>query len=83
MAFFADEDVNLSAKKLYDVREFFNHCIKSKLEFCNMINATLLSKVLFISSPYVSIPEEVEFMKKLRRYQKERFFQVFKFLLIF
>lgn len=52
----------LSARS--DVREFFNHCIKSKLEFCNMIDDTLLSKGLFIRSPYISTPEQVEFVKK-------------------
>lgn len=47
-----------------DVREYYNHCINSELEICNRADEILLSKGLFIRSPYIPIPEQVEFVKK-------------------
>lgn len=52
----------MSARK--DVRELYNHCLKSELAICNLADEILLSKGLFVRSPYVPVPENIEFVKK-------------------
>lgn len=47
-----------------DVIKHFNSCIDSELDISNRADDILLSKGLFIRSPYIPIPERVEFVKK-------------------
>lgn len=62
------ELINYSASRALcarqDVLEHFNSCINSKLDICNRADAILLSKGLFIRSPYIPVPEQVEFVKR-------------------
>jgi hypothetical protein len=52
----------LSARN--DVSKFFNDCISSELQLCKRADDVLLSKGLFIRSPYIPVPEKVEFVNK-------------------
>jgi hypothetical protein len=62
------ELINFSASRFLcaraDVIEHFNACISSELDICNRADDILLSKGLFIRSPYIPVPEQVEFVKK-------------------
>lgn len=52
----------LSARS--DVIQFYNDAISSELDICNRADDLLLSKGVFIRSPYIPIPEHIEFVKK-------------------
>ncbi|MBS4213965.1 MULTISPECIES: DUF3231 family protein [Neobacillus] len=89
-----DEDVNISAPRLYsdsyvlhylhqssqialqgysmnltlsvrgDVYSHFNECISQLTTFLREVKELLLSKGLYIRSPYLPIPDEIDFVKR-------------------
>jgi hypothetical protein len=62
------ELINYSASRSLcaraDVIEHFNNCISSEMDICNKADDILLSKGLFIRSPYIPVPDQIEFVKK-------------------
>lgn len=56
------EAILVSARE--DVRNFFTDCIQSALELSNKADDLLLSKGLYIRSPYMDIPTKIEFVEK-------------------
>lgn len=47
-----------------DIRSFYSECVDSIRELDNKATAILLSKDLYIRPPYISAPEEVDFVEK-------------------
>ncbi|MGM7719723.1 DUF3231 family protein [Metabacillus sp. Hm71] len=47
-----------------DVFSFFNECFKESTELLRQTNEVLLSKGLYIRSPYLEIPDHIDFVKK-------------------
>ncbi len=54
--------LSMSARE--DVRDYYSECVASATELYNKSAGVLLSKGLFIRAPYISIPENVDFVRK-------------------
>ncbi|MDW8801870.1 DUF3231 family protein [Clostridium sp. A1-XYC3] len=54
----------LTVSSREDVRKFFTDSIQSAVELSNKNDDVLLSKGLYIRSPYLNVPEEVSFVSK-------------------
>ncbi|KKI92390.1 hypothetical protein WQ54_09440 [Bacillus sp. SA1-12] len=47
-----------------DVFSFFNECFKESAELLRQTNEVLLAKGLYVRSPYLEFPEQIDFVKK-------------------
>lgn len=47
-----------------DVRSLFTDCLNSSAELLRMANETLIAKGVYIRSPFIDVPKEIEFVKK-------------------
>lgn len=47
-----------------DIRSFYSECLDSSRELDNKTTGILLSKGLHVKPPYISVPEEVDFVEK-------------------
>ncbi|SDI03478.1 DUF3231 family protein [Alteribacillus bidgolensis] len=47
-----------------DIDEFYSQCLTEAIQLDTMVKNTLLSKGLYIRSPYIPYPEKVDFVKK-------------------
>jgi hypothetical protein len=56
------EALSVSARE--DVRNFFTDCLQSSLELSNKTDDILLSKGLYIRTPYIDVPSKIEFVEK-------------------
>ncbi|WP_170007976.1 DUF3231 family protein [Bacillus fonticola] len=48
----------------HDVRQYFSDCLQESLQLYNWTIDTLLSKGLFVRSPYIDTPNQVDFVTK-------------------
>lgn len=56
--------VNLSLAVRADIYSHFNECISQLTKFLREVKELLLSKGLYIRSPYLPIPDDIDFVKK-------------------
>lgn len=56
------EALSISARE--DIRKFFTDCILSSTELSNKADDLLLSKGLYIRSPFIDMPKKAEFVEK-------------------
>ncbi|OIK12124.1 hypothetical protein BIV60_16740 [Bacillus sp. MUM 116] len=56
--------INLSLSVRADVYSYFNECISQLTKFLREIKELLLSKGIYIRSPYIPIPDDIDFVKK-------------------
>jgi hypothetical protein len=56
--------MNLSFSVRADIYSYFNECIFQLTRFLREVKELLLSKGLYIRSPYLPIPDEIDFVKK-------------------
>jgi spore coat protein CotF len=47
-----------------DIRDFFTKCLDSTVKLTNQVNDLLMKKGLLEKSPYIPIPETIDFVKK-------------------
>lgn len=56
--------LNLSLSVRADIYSYFNECISQLTTFLREVKELLLSKGLYIRSPYLPIPDDIDFIKK-------------------
>jgi spore coat protein CotF len=54
----------LSIAARSDIRKFYKECLHDAIELDDKVTNILLSKGLYIRSPYISLPRKVEFIQK-------------------
>ncbi|MFZ7946937.1 DUF3231 family protein [Neobacillus sp. 19] len=56
--------INLSISVRADIYSYFNECISQLTSFMREVKELLLSKGLYIRSPYIPAPEDIDFVKR-------------------
>lgn len=47
-----------------DIREYYTECLASAAELYNRVSSVLLSKGVYIRSPYIPVPDQIDFVQK-------------------
>jgi hypothetical protein len=47
-----------------DIRQFFSECLASSTELYNRVSSILLSRGLYLRTPFIAVPDKVDFVKK-------------------